>query len=710
MYNVETKKVYQPKIDVRIYDKSYYVRLLELPKNLIEKQWSEFDWEKAEEIIARKQKILARETYRKNFKKVKTIQYEIVKSFEARMLAVKRVSETFNSAGVDGVRWKTDYDKMKAVYDLEIEDYKASPLRNFVLKDKKSGKERNVGILTLRDRAMQYLWVLALEPVAEALGDKNSFGFRKGRGPAAAHAHLMDALTDYETGSWVFVGDVYSFYASISHIWLLNNIPMDKHILNEFLKAGMVFPNGEFFPTEEGISLGSALSTIIGNMVLDGLQKKLYEVQGENITDYKNGWILRFADDFIILAKSEKDAMIFRDIVIEFLEARGLKLSYSKSKIINLNTGEDFTFLSRTYYKKDGIIHCKPSEASKEKFRENFEEFLFDPNKKWTPKKIITEVNQKLNGWASYHRITEAKDDFNELDSFVSACLFRLLQKLYPKLTRNEIKKRFYSQAADGRYIFSLASNRDYKVINLVDVLLIKSRKIDTSKNYFIERWYFDSLNEKVEIENVTGRYKELWDRQGGKCAICNMKILTHHPRKVIFKRLSKDTSINNMMYIHKKCQDSELTYIYADVGEINARTTMDIINEIQEVEDGNKVIDKPSKFDKLKVYFQNENKKKITLTYAGIERILGSKLCKSAYQNQNYFYNKDNIAKAWMSQNYRITKFDLENQKITFEKAKRQKAAVPIPKFMFEALNQQQTAELEMLLKKFARKHKLRL
>ena len=472
----------------------------------------------------------------------------------------------------------------------------------------------------------------------------------------------------------------------------------------------MIFPDGQFFPTEEGISLGSSLSTIIGNMVLDGLQKELYNLQGEEITDFKNGWLLRFADDGIILAKSEADAKKFMEVVSNFLEVRGLKLSPSKSKIINLNTGEGFNFLSRTYYKKDGIIHYKPSPNSKAKFREQFEEFLFDPNKKWTPKKIITEVNQKLNGWAAYHRIEEAKDDFNELDSFVSACLFRLIQRLYPKLTRNEIKKRFYWKAADGRYIFALATNREYKVINLVDVILIKAKKIELKKNYFIEKWYFEGLEERREIDNVTGRYKELWNRQNGKCAICNRNILPHHARKVIFKRLSKDTTVNNLMYIHKLCQESELTYIYADIGEINARTTMDIINEIQEIEDGNKIIDKPSKFDKLKVYFQGEKRRKFTLTYSGIEKILGSKLCQSAYKNKAYFYNNDNIAKVWTSQNYHITAFDFENKKITFEKTKRQKAAVPIPKFMFEQLNQQQTVELENFFKKFAIKHKLRL
>ena len=234
MYNIETKKVYSPNIDVRIYDMTYCKNMLELPKSLLEKQWNDFDWKLAEEIISRKQKVLAKAAYKRNFKKISQIQYEIVNSFEARMLAVKYISENFNSVGVDRIKWRTDYDKIKAVYDLGQEKFKASPSRNFVLKDKKTGKERNVGILTLKDRAMQHLWKLALEPVSEALGDKNSHGFRKGRGPVTAHAHLMDALTDWESGNWVFIFDVFSFYASISHTWLLENIPMDKYILNDF--------------------------------------------------------------------------------------------------------------------------------------------------------------------------------------------------------------------------------------------------------------------------------------------------------------------------------------------------------------------------------------------------------------------------------------------------------------------------------------------
>jgi len=683
---------------------------IQFPKEFLEKQWATYDWKAAELYVGQLQRTLAMIAYSRDLEKLDKVQRKLVSSFEARMLAVKRISENASSAGIDNVKWRTDYDKMCAVNQLDIRNYEAKPLRYFILKDKKSNKERCVGVPTLKDRAMHYLWSLALEPVAESWADYKSFGFRKGRGTSNAHAHLMNALNDPESGSWILVADVFSYYESISHKWLLDNIPMDKSILKQFLKAGIVLPNGELFPVEEGISLGCSLSPILGNMTLDGIQKELYDLQGESIREYKNGWCIRFADDMVILANSKVDAEKFRSVISNFLEARGLKLSPEKTKIVNLNSGDEFTFLARTYYKRDGIVHCKPSQKSRDRFRKGLDELLFNPNKKWTQKSIITEVNQKINGWASYHRIEEAKDAFNELDSFVSAEILRLVMKMYPNLTKREIRDKFYWQASDGKYIFSLNSNRDCKIINMFDIPLIRGREIDVGKNYFTKKKYFEMLSEKVEIENATGKYKELWKRQNGTCAICSRKIQDYQGRKVIFRKHSKDKTINNMVYIHKLCEESELAYVYGNLGDLNVQTTMEVIQEIQEIADGNKKVDKSSKFDKLKVYFQNEKKKKITLTYLGIERILGSKLCSSAYKSKAYFYNNGNIAKSWTSANYQITNFDFENQKITFEKTKRQKSIVPIPKFMFDPLPKQAVAELEEFYRNFTIKYKLRL
>lgn len=106
---------------------------------------------------------------------------------------------------------------------------------------------------------MQILYSFALDPVAESTADKKSFFARKGRSPLDPNAHLLHDLTMENAPTWVVIADVQTFYATVAHDWLIENIPMDKTVLRKFLKAGMV-RNGELFPTDKGMSMASALS------------------------------------------------------------------------------------------------------------------------------------------------------------------------------------------------------------------------------------------------------------------------------------------------------------------------------------------------------------------------------------------------------------------------------------------------------------------
>ena len=192
-----------------------------------------------------------------------------------------------------------------------------------------------------------------------------------------------------------------------------------------------------------------------------------------------------------------------------------------------------------------------------------------------------------------------------------------------------------------------------------------------------------------------------------GKCAICGKDILDYQDRKIIFKKLSRDKSINNMMYIHSFCEDSELVYVYGNLGDLTYKNTMDIINELQDFENGNRPKTKPSKFEKLRVYFQKEKKRTITLTFKDIEKILGFKLSQSAYINKTYFTGASSyISETWKSQQYEIDNFDFKNKKITFKKSKINKVKIEVPKwFNSGKLTQQDKMELELYLDKFKRK-----
>lgn len=361
------------------------------------------------------------------------------------MLAVRKIAEiSKSSAGVDGVVWRKDSEKMRGAILLNNMEYKAQPLKYFVFEDTKTGKTRSVGSPTNYDRAMQVLYSYALEPVIEARADRKSFAFRKGRSAEQAHSCIMDCFTDTERADWVLITDVKSYYNSISHKWLLNNVPMNKHILKEFLNSGYTM-NGELFYRNEGISLGCNLSTILGNFALDGLQEKLYSLQGKTITDYKNGYCIRFADDICVSCRTQKDAEKFLEEIKKFIAKRGLTLSESKTKIINIKR-EGFEFLARFYLYQDGFLKCIPSDRAVNNFISEMEELIFDNKKTISQKRLIQKVNAKITGFVTYHKCEDALEVFKYLDVVINALLLKFMRVIYPNSTVEQLQKKYWKR------------------------------------------------------------------------------------------------------------------------------------------------------------------------------------------------------------------------------------------------------------------------
>lgn len=214
--------------------------------------WKLIDWATVQQQVRRLQLRIAKAIKQGRHGKAKVLQWLLTHSFNAKLLAVKRVTQNKgkNTPGVDRIIWRSPKQKMQAANSLKRRGYKSLPLRRIYI-PKKNGKLRPLGIPTMTDRAQQALHLLALEPVAEIQADKNSYGFRPKRSIHDAIQQCFIALAHKASSGYVLEGDIKSCFDKISHEWMEKNTLMDKSILRQWLKAGYIDKN-VFHQTEDG--------------------------------------------------------------------------------------------------------------------------------------------------------------------------------------------------------------------------------------------------------------------------------------------------------------------------------------------------------------------------------------------------------------------------------------------------------------------------
>ena len=236
--------------------------------------WKEIDFSKYECKVRKLQIRIAKTQKKKRYNKVRSLQHLLVTSYEAKTLAVKKVTSNKGkrTAEIDHILWDTDAKKVNAVCSLKRRGYRALSLKRINIA-KKNGKMRPLGIPTMRDRAMQALYLMALKPVTEATADANSHGFRKFRSTADAIDALHRWLSRDYSPQWILEGDIKGCSDHISHEWLLDNVRVDKHILGKWLKSRVVF-NTLLQPIVKGTPQGGIISPTLANAALDGMERR----------------------------------------------------------------------------------------------------------------------------------------------------------------------------------------------------------------------------------------------------------------------------------------------------------------------------------------------------------------------------------------------------------------------------------------------------
>jgi RNA-directed DNA polymerase len=514
--------------------------------------WHQINWSDTYRVVRRLQTRIAKATQESNWRGVKRLQKLLTNSTSGKAVAVRRITENQgrNTPGVDRETWSTPDAKWAAVISLTTKRYRALPLRRVHI-PKSNGEKRPLGIPTMRDRAMQALYLLALEPVSETTADLNSYGFRPHRATVDAIVQCSNLFGRGHSSAWVLEGDIQGCFDNISHEWLLAHIPMDRNILRKWLKAGYV-EKERLFPTEAGTPQGGIISPCLANMALDGLEQLLLA----RFKRHHKVHLVRYADDFIIAGSSKE--LLENDVkplIENFLAERGLRLSPKKTKITHISEG--FDFLGWNVRKPRKMLLITPSKKNKLAFYSKIRDLLRQMR---TAKQgnVIRVLNPIIRGWAQYHRSQMASRTFAKMDHLIFQALWRWAKRRHPAKGARWVKKRYFRSTASRDWLFAT----EKEMLTRLSVYKIRRHvKIKADANPYDLAWeeYFEVRLGAKMAQTLMGRKKLywLWNRQDGVCPCCRCKITEKtgwHVHHRIWKCFGGSDKLTNLALLHPNC------------------------------------------------------------------------------------------------------------------------------------------------------------
>lgn len=458
------------------------------------RQWRNIDWEKAERHIRHLQSRISKAYTDGKTNLAKRLQYLLTNSFYAKALAVRRVSQKNKgkkTPGVDGVLWRSDSERMLAALSLNEGRYRSKPTRRIYI-PKKNGKQRPLSIPTMYDRAMQALYALVLDPIQEATADPNSYGFRLGRSCQDAMEMIFKLMAPSHHPNWVLEGDIKACFDSFSHQWMLNNIPMDKKVLRQFIKAGFVFED-KLFPSEKGSPQGGVISPILANIVLNGMEKLIKE-------HFKSVNLVRFADDFVVVIHNREEGEAVKEALIPFLAERGLELSQEKTIITHIDDGFDFLGWNFRKYKVQGArkMLIKPSKKSLASIKSTIKQAVLSNGLGLTQDELIRTLNPKIRGWCNYHRSASSSSTFSYVDSYTFRTLFRWGERKHSTKGGKWIANKYWHRKGTRKWAFCTECNT---LISASDVKIVRHRMVKNRMNPYIDTEYYASRQKNRKHE-----------------------------------------------------------------------------------------------------------------------------------------------------------------------------------------------------------------
>jgi len=544
-------------------------------------EWHSINWRKLERSVYKLQKRIYQASARGDVKAYRRLQKTLMKSWSARALAVRRVTQDNQgkkTAGVDGVKSLTPKQRLELTGNLNLGS-KVSPTRRVWIPKPGTEEKRPLGIPTMKDRALQALVKLVLEPEWEARFEPNSYGFRAGRSCHDAIGAIFNAINGKP--KYVLDADIAKCFDRINQEKLLiklNTSPTIRRQIRAWLKAG-VMDGKQLFPTSEGTPQGGVISPLLANIALHGMEERIKQytetLEGRKQHNYQSLSLIRYADDFVILHKDITVVQRCKEIISEWLQGMGLELKPSKTRLTHtLHQYEQekpgFDFLGFTiqqfpvgkYHSKQGFKTIITPSKQKQKVHYDQIASVIEAHKAAPQAALISRLNPIIRGWANYYATVVSKVTYSDIDHLMYQKLNAWAKHRHPKKNGKWVSKRYWQSIDGDNWVFATRKegSTSLRLLNHADTPIVRHVKVKGESSPYDGNLVYWSTRMGNNPEMPT-RVSKLLKKQKGKCTHCEMFFREDDVMEVdhiIPKSKGGKDEYKNLQLLHRHCHDTK--------------------------------------------------------------------------------------------------------------------------------------------------------
>ena len=548
-------------------------------------EWNQLNWRKIQKAVFKLQKRIYQAYVNGDVRKGRRLQKTLVKSYYNRLLSIRKVSQDNQgkkTAGVDKVKSLTPKQRLTMAENLNPSD-KAKPIRRVWIPKPGKKEQRPLGIPVMRDRAIQALVKIALEPEWEAKFEENSYGFRPGRGAHDAIGAIFNAIK--QKSKYVLDADIAKCFDKISHKKLLsklNTFPKLRKQIRAWLRADICdFAKHERTPSHEGTPQGGVLSPLLANIALHGMEHRIKEYaatwKGDKSGNKFSLSLIRYADDFVIIHEKLEVIEQCQKIISDWLAEYDLEIKPEKTRIahtLKTHNGEKpgFNFLGfniRQYpvgkyqsgKKSNGEILgfktlIKPSDESIKRHYDQLAEII-GKHKSAKQDALISKLNPKIREWCNYYKTVCSKDTYSKVNHRLFWKLMRWGFRRHPKQGKRWVVDKYWKTVGNDHWVFgekggSTLIQHPQTAIKRHTKVRGDSSPYDGNKTYWATR-----KGTHPELKDPIAR---LLKKQKGKCNWC--ELMFHDGDKIEKDHITPKVIVgnikDNLQLLHKHCHDEK--------------------------------------------------------------------------------------------------------------------------------------------------------